>query len=126
MAENKNYYISTQEGGSVQISEDVIAFIAAQATAEVEGVYGLSAKNGKDLAVLSGKRNLGKGVKLLILDGKMNIHILIVALYGYSVVEIARNIQDKVMSAVEAMTGGTVESVNVEICGITLPKEPKK
>ena len=44
MAENKEYYVQEVTDGSIQISEDVVASIAATAVLEVEGVCGLSSK----------------------------------------------------------------------------------
>ena len=42
MAENKQYITQIQEGGTIMISEDVIATIVAHALAEVEGVGSLN------------------------------------------------------------------------------------
>lgn len=126
MGENKDYLSTKQKNGSVHISEDVVSSIAALAANEVEGVCGLSANIGADIADLLGKKNLGRGVKLVFDDDNITIDCYVVALYGYSVLEIAKNVQDKVMTAVESMTGMKVRSVNVDICGITLPREAKK
>lgn len=126
MGEIKDYLSTVQENGSIHISEDVIASIAALAANDVEGVCGLSANIGSDLAELLGVKNLGKGIKLSFNDDAISIDCYVVALYGYSVIEIAKNVQDKVTTAVESMTGQKVRSVNVDICGITLPKETKK
>ncbi|MFI3312594.1 MAG: Asp23/Gls24 family envelope stress response protein [Eubacteriales bacterium] len=126
MADNKDYLTAVENGGTVHISEEVIASIAALAANEVEGVCGLSANFSSDIAELLGKKNLGKGVKLQFTDDTIAMDVYVVALYGFSVIDIARNVQDQVTTAVESMTGRKVRSVNVEICGITLPKEAKK
>ena len=126
MGELKDYISPTQDAGTVHISEDVIASIAAAAVTDVDGVCGLSANLGSDLAEMLGKKNLGKGIKLSFQDDVISIDCYVVALFGYSVIENAKNVQEKVTSAVESMTGRTVRSVNVEICGITLPKDSKK
>ena len=47
-------------------------------------------------------------------------------LYGHSVVDVAKAVQDAVTAAVESTTGRTVKSVNVSISGITLPRTAKK
>lgn len=126
MGENKEYLSATQENGSIHISQEVIASIAALAASEVEGVCGLSANLGSDIAELLGKKNLGRGVKITIDDDSITIDCYVVALYGHSVIDIAKNVQERVTTAVESMTGTVVRSVNVDICGITLPKESKK
>ena len=126
MGENKEYLSATQENCSIHISQEVIASIAALAASEVEGVCGLSANLGSDIAELLGKKNLGRGVKITIDDDSIEIDCYVVALYGHSVIDIAKNVQERVTTAVESMTGTVVRSVNVDICGITLPKESKK
>jgi len=126
MGETKEYMTVKQENGSVHISEEVVSSIAALAANEVDGVCGLSANLSADIAELLGKKNLGKGVKLIFDDDQITIDCYVVALYGHAVVDIAKNVQDKVMEAVESMTGLKVRSVNVDICGISLPREPKK
>ena len=55
MAENKEYYTQKVENGSIQISEDVVASVAAMAVMEQEGVCGLSTGIGSDIAEMLGK-----------------------------------------------------------------------
>ena len=119
MAENKQYIAQTQEYGNVLISEDVIATIVAHAVGDVEGVVGLSVKTGADIAELIGKKNWGKGVKILIgEDNSVVIDCNIIICYGQSVVNVAKAVQDVVTNAVEGMTGIEIKSVNVNVCGI--------
>ncbi len=119
MAEYKQYITQEQENGSVMISEDVIATIVAHAVGEVEGVVGLNIKAGADIAELIGKKNWGKGVKILISeDNSLQIDCNISISYGQSVVSVAKAVQDAVTNAVESMTGVQITSVNVNVCGI--------
>jgi len=119
MAENKQYIVQTQETGSVMISEDVIAAIVAQAISEVEGIAGLNTKPGADIAELIGKKNWGKGIKILIAeDDTVAIDCNVTVAYGMSVVTVANAAQEAVRNAVESMAGVTVTAVNVNICGI--------
>lgn len=120
MSESKEYVSQTLENGSIHISEEVIAAIAAMAVQDVEGVYGLNSNAG------SGKKG-GKGIRLVISeDDEISIDCYIIALYGHSVVEVAKAVQEAVASTVESTTGRTVRSVNVSIGGITLPRAPRK
>lgn len=119
MAENKQYITQVQENGSVMISEDVIATIVAHAANEVEGVVGLSIKTGADIAELIGKKNWGKGVKIVISeDNKLSIECNLTISYGQSVVAVAKAVQDAITNAVESMTGVEIVAVNVNVCGI--------
>ena len=90
MAENKGYMTLSDEQGSIHISEEVIAAIAVGAVREVEGVSGL------------------------VLD------IYLTVAYGHAIPEVAENAQKAVASAVSAMTGCTVETVNIHVGGVTL------
>lgn len=126
MGENKDYLSTVQENGSVHISEEVIATIAAMAATEVEGVSGLNGNLGSNIAEMLGRKSLGKGIRLSLAGDVISIDCFVVATYGYSVVEIAKNVQERVSTAVESMTGRPVQCVNVDICGITLPKANRK
>lgn len=114
MSENKGYITQPQENGSVLISEDVIASIATVAAKEVEGVCGLSGGFGK---------KSGKGLKLNLKESSLDIECNITALYGHSVLDIAKNVQDAVVNAVESMTGLKVDSININVCSISMGQQ---
>lgn len=119
MAESKQYVTQNQENGSVLISEDVIAAIIAGAISEVDGVCGLAAKAGADIAELIGKKNWGKGLKIVIqADDTLDIDCNVNVLYGQNVVAVAKAAQEAVIRSVESITGVSVNSVNVNVCGI--------
>ncbi|MBQ7523510.1 MAG: Asp23/Gls24 family envelope stress response protein [Oscillospiraceae bacterium] len=127
MAENKEYISQNHEGGSVHISEEVVASVAAIAAMEVDGVCGLSAKIGADIAEMLGKKNLGKGVRLTVGEANdVTVDCYIVVELGGNVMAIAKNVQDAVASALSSITGLTVAAVNVTVAGIALPKDGKK
>ena len=87
-------------------------------TADVEGVDSLSTKPGADIADLIGK-NWGKGMKIQIAeDNSVSISCNVTVKYGYSVVDVAKNVQNALTGAVESMTGVKVTVVNVNVCGI--------
>ena len=46
--------------------------------------------------------------------------------FGAPVFELGKTLQDVVKSSVESVTGLTVQQVNVNICGVALPREAKK
>ena len=119
MAENKQYITKVQDNGSIMISEDVVASIVAQSVQEVEGVVGLSVKPGADIADIIGKKNWGKGMRIVIAeDNSLTVDCDILIAYGNSVVTIAQNVQETVASHLESMTGVKVSAVNVNVCGI--------
>lgn len=119
MADNKQYINQSQENGSIMISEDVISTIVSHAVSEVEGVVSLSAKPGADIVELIGKKNWGKGLKVIIAeDNSLSIDCNIVIAYGQNVVSVAAAVQQAVSGAVESMAGVKVSAVNVNVCEI--------
>ena len=77
MSENKNkeYVTRSDELGNVHISEEVLAAIAAAAALEVEGIGGLAANLGSDIAELLGKKNLAKGVRVKMEEEKVEVEL---------------------------------------------------
>ena len=135
MAEKNEYFTQKLENGTLQISEDVVASVAAAAVLEVEGVCGLSSSISTDIAEMLGMKTLARGVRLTpIKDGSVTIECDVVAKFGQSVFSLARpcvfslakTVQDAVKTSVESITGLAVAQVNVNICGIAMPKELKK
>lgn len=119
MAESKQYITQMQDNGSVMISEEVIAAIVAHAVGEVEGIVGLSVKPGADIVDLIGKKNWGKGIKITIGEqDELHVDCNVIVAYGQSIVTVAKAVQEAVKSALEAMAGVVIASVNVNVCGI--------
>ena len=119
MADNKQYITQIQDNGSVMISEDVVATIVSLAVKEVEGVVGLSTKPGADIADMIGKKNWGKGLRIVIAeDNALTVDCDIIVSYGQSVVSVASAVQETVLAALESATGVKVNAVNVNVCGI--------
>ena len=109
MAEIKRYITQVQENGNVMISEDVIATIVANAAQEVEGVEGLHTR----------KSWGGKNMRINIAeDNTLAIDCNLIIKYGYSVIDVAKNAQNAVTSAVESMTGVKVTQVNMNVSRI--------
>lgn len=125
MSDTKDYLVQPVEKGTVNISEEVVAAIAALAVSEVEGVYGLASSFTADIAEMLGKKNLSRGVRLTIEESVVTVEAFVVVTYGYEIPQVARAIQDNVISAVESMTGLTCNTVNVDVCGISAPKPEK-
>ncbi len=122
MAETKEYLIEPLEDGSIMISEEVIASVAAMAVREVEGVYGLTTGNGLDLLSLLNIKNLRKGIRVTLGEGTMEIACNLIVKMGTSVMDVAKKVQEKIVSEVEAMTGVRPTRVNVNVCGVAVPK----
>lgn len=119
MADNKQYIRQCQENGTVLISEDVIATIAAQAISDVDGVVGMSVKPNTDLAEVISKKAWGKSLRISIgQDDELYVDCNVIIAYGQSVVSVAQAVQESVTGALESMTGVKVATVNVNVSGI--------
>ena len=120
MTENKQYITQVQENGTVLISQDVISTIVINAASEVEGVVGMSARPGMDIIEVLGKKNWGKGIRIIIGENdEIDVDCNVIISYGQSVVTVASAVQAAVTAALESMTGVVVKSVNVNVCGIS-------
>ena len=120
--------IKTENEG-LKISNDVVAVIAGVAVSEVQGVSGMAGGfAGGITEVLSGKKNLAKGIKVDIEEEKVKIDVNIIVEYGSRIPDVAFEIQNRVKKSVEGMTGFKVEEVNVHIQGVNtdIVKEEKK
>ena len=110
--------IKTENEG-IQISNDVVAVIAGVAVSEVPGVAGMAGGfAGGITEVLSGKKNLAKGIKVESTQTQAKIDVNIIVEYGSRIPDIAFEIQNRVKKAVESMTGLKVEEVNVHVQGV--------
>ncbi len=119
MAENKQYITHTQENGRVLISEDVVAKIVLQAMTDIDGYVGIGAKPGMDIIELIGRKNWGKGVKVVVAeDNQLSVDCNIIIAYGHSVIAVATAVQEAAVAALSSMTGIEKISVNVTVCGI--------
>ena len=114
----------------IKISSDVIAVIAGVAVSEVPGVFGMAGGfAGGITEVLKGKKNLAKGIKVDTTDNKAKIDVNIIVDYGARIPDVAFEIQNRVKTAVENMTGLKVEEVNVHVQGVstnTVAKEEEE
>ena len=124
MADSKEYMTLPEENGSINISEEVIAAIAVGAVREVEGVSGMMTSMGNSVTDLVNNRKNAKkgakGVKIDMTGTALVLDLYLTVQYGHAIPEVAENAQKAVASAVEAMTGCPVGTVNIHVGGVTL------
>ena len=106
--------------GIVSIADDVVAMIASIAATEVDGVASMVGNITNELMSRVGVKKLTKGVKVMVVDGKVNVDLAIMIDYGYNIPETCQSVQNKVKAAIESMTGLTVDIVNIRIGGINM------
>lgn len=108
------------------ISEDVIGIIAGIAAAEVEGVSGMTLGFVDGINQLIGSnKKFAKGVKIELEGSKVIIDLYVIVKYGVRIPDVAFSIQNAVKASVEAMTGLTIQAVNINVQGVTFDKTEK-
>ena len=108
------------ETSNIQIADDVVAIIAGKAVSDAPGVYAMAGGFAGGISeVLSGKKNLSKGIKVDVGEKETKIDVNIIVEYGVRIPDVAFEIQNKVKKAVESMTGLKVVEVNVHIQGVS-------
>lgn len=115
---------------NIKISDDVIAVIAGMAVGEVQGVAEMAGGFAGGISeVFSGKKNMAKGIKVELIEKEVKIDVNIIVEYGTRIPDVAFEIQKRVKSSIESMTGLKVSEVNVHVQGVSTPdskKEDKK
>jgi len=117
-----NYVTRADAQGSVNISEDVIAIIASEAVRSVDGVGGFATSLGGEIADRLSKKASGRGVKVSFEENAVLLDVFLLVQYGTVITDVARAVQEVVVSTVEAITGLQVERVNVTVCGVQFEK----
>ena len=129
MEENKNEETTEikeieEKNDGIKIANDVVAVIAGVAISEVPGVASMSGGfAGGITEVLSGKKNLSKGIKVDADEKDVKIDVNIIVEYGSRIPDIAFEIQNIVKKSVENMTGLKVSEVNVHVQGVKTEKD---
>ena len=120
---SKEEELSETEINGINISEEVVATIAGIAASEVNGVASMSGGFVGGLSEMLGKKT--KGVKVQVGEKDTVIDINLTVEYGARIPDIAWEVQNKVKTQVESMTGLNVVAVNIHVQGVSLPKKNK-
>ncbi|MFV0464973.1 MAG: Asp23/Gls24 family envelope stress response protein [Lachnospiraceae bacterium] len=123
MAEDrKSFKIREDHLGEVKIADEVVAIIAGLAVTEVEGVSSMAGNITNEIVSKLGMKNLSKGIRVSVLDGKVDVDVALNVAYGYAIPEVSLKVQDKVKNAIENMTGLEVAAVNIRIASVAMDK----
>ena len=109
MSENKMH-------GQIQIADEVVGVIAVTAALEVEGV--VAGSHGKGITEFFGKKGHTKCVKVVKDENDAVVDMEIIVKFGTKVQKVATEVQERVKSTVETMTGLNVAVVNVSVSGV--------
>ncbi len=117
MPENGNIYTIREdaETGTVRVADEVVCVIAGLAATEAKGVASLAGNITNSSIPKKGAKALSKGVRVNLEDGKVNVDLALTIDYGYSVPEVSLDVQERVKSSIESMTGIEVGEVNIRV-----------
>ena len=119
--ERSNHKVYEKEKiGEVRIADEVVAIIAGLAATEVEGVDSMAGNITNELVGKLGMKNLSKGVKVDVTEEHVSADLSLNIRYGYNIPSVSEQVQEKVSTAIENMTGLTVLDVNVKIAGVNM------
>lgn len=114
--------------GIVKISDEVVSVIAGIAAEEIEGIIEIPQGVGNNISqMLKGKKNnVGKSVKVTLVEDKAIVDLSVAVEYGVKIPEVVNSVQENVKKTVEAITGLKVEAVNVSVQNIYVPKQAQE
>lgn len=112
-----------KDSDSVRISPDVISVIAGIAASEIKGVAGMSGGIVGGIAERLGRKDLSKGIKVHLEEGRIKIDINIIVEMGIQIIEVANKLKKEMRNTVENITGMKVSSINVHVLGINLARD---
>ncbi len=125
MADDRSTYTIKEDGGTgtVKIADEVVAVIAGLAATEVKGVAALAGGITNSMVARRGINALSRGVKVAVQDNTCTVDLSLSLDYGYSIPEIGSEVQEKVKTAIETMTGMDVTDVNIRVSDIAVEGE---
>lgn len=118
--EQEEIVVDKKSIGEVKIASDVVAVIAGLAANEIEGVHSMVGNITNEIIEKLGMKTMSKGVKVALAGNAVHVDITINMMYGYSIPEISKQVQERVSQQIESMTGLIVPEVNVRIAGVSL------
>ena len=107
-----------KDGNTVQISEDVIASIAAMSMKDIKGVYAVSTGVKTGLMERLGWEDLAKGVAVEVLEDGVIVDVVITVNFDKKIMDVSKEIQEKIQTTIKDMTDMDVIAVNVRVAGV--------
>ncbi|MYT20779.1 Asp23/Gls24 family envelope stress response protein [Streptomyces sp. SID7760] len=112
--------------GRTSIADTVVVKIAGRAAREIPGVHDMGGGLSRTLGAVrdrvpGGRPNAGRGVKVEVGERQAAIDVELVVEYGVPVPDVARDVRENVIGAVERITGLEVVEVNIAVTDVHLP-----
>jgi uncharacterized alkaline shock family protein YloU len=119
---------ASEPRGRTSIADGVVEKIAGIAAGEVPGINALGGGFTRTMGVMrdrvpGGRSSAGRGVKVEVGEKQTAIDLQVVVEYGVSISDVAAEVRENVITAVERMTGLEVVEVNIAVNDVHLPDE---
>lgn len=114
------------ELGSITVSKEVVAIIAALETIKVKGVVGISSGHKAGSIEVLPKKDLVKGIEVWMKPEEVALTIPIITDYEIGIFKVAQEVQKRAKQSIETITGLKVLKVNVNVQGVKFKEEEKK
>ncbi|MEU3250286.1 Asp23/Gls24 family envelope stress response protein [Streptomyces sp. NPDC006997] len=117
--------------GRTTIADGVVEKIAGLAARDVPGVHAMGSGISRTFGAVrdrvpGGSKSVTRGVKAEVGEVQTALDLEIVIEYGVSIEEVARDVRENVIAAVERMTGLEVVEVNIAVGDVKLPDEEEE
>ncbi|MDJ0347484.1 Asp23/Gls24 family envelope stress response protein [Streptomyces sp. H10-C2] len=114
--------------GRTTIADGVVEKIAGMAAREVPGVHALGGGFARTMGAVRGmvpgsRAGVTRGVKVEVGEIQTAIDLAVVVEYGVAIADLAAEVRENVIAAVERMTGLEVVEVNIAVNDVHLPDE---
>ena len=122
MAESKNMYTiySDETVGSAKITDEVLASIAGLAATEVDGVESLGGGITAEKIGHIRRKHIFRGAKVEVSENVASVRVIVNIRYGYNLPETTKQVQDRIKTTLENMTGLEVGDVHVSVAEVVL------
>ncbi|MCX4732885.1 Asp23/Gls24 family envelope stress response protein [Streptomyces sp. NBC_01363] len=114
--------------GRTTIADGVVEKIAGMAARDVVGVHAMGSGFSRTFGAVrdrvpGGGKSVTRGVKAEVGESQTALDLEIVVDYGVAISDVARDVRENVVAAVERMTGLEVIEVNIAVSDVKLPDE---
>ncbi|MEU1055175.1 Asp23/Gls24 family envelope stress response protein [Streptomyces sp. NPDC005876] len=116
--------------GRTTIADGVVEKITGMAARDVVGVHAMGSGMSRTFGAVrdrvpggGGNKSVTRGVKAEVGEKQTALDLEIVVEYGVAIADVARDVRENVVAAVERMTGLEVVEVNIAVSDVKLPDE---
>lgn len=117
--------------GRTTIADGVVEKIAGLAARDVVGVHAMGSGLSRTFGAVrdrvpGGAKSVTRGVKAEVGEVQTALDLEIVVDYGVAISDVARDVRENVVAAVERMTGLEVVEVNIAVSDVKLPEDEEE